>query len=175
MATGSAGIPSRRTSRLSEGLDDGVDELVTAVLCASRALVGVSARSLAHIEDAVTLSQFRTLVVLSNFAEINLNRLAALLDVTSSTAMRMIDRLLAAGLVTRRENPANRREVLLGLTIAGDQLVSEVTTKRRREITRIVAAIPTAQRDDLVVALRAFAHAADEPEPRSSVAAGLGW
>ena len=40
------------------------DELVSALLTASRALVGVSARSLAHVEDAVTITQFRTLVVL---------------------------------------------------------------------------------------------------------------
>lgn len=151
-----------------------VDELVTAVLGASRVLVGVSARSLSGIEDAVTITQFRTLVVLSNFGEINLNRLAELLDVTASTAMRMVDRLLAANLVTRRDNPTTRREVLLGLTEEGEQLVRHVTTKRRREIARIVTTMPQAQRNDLVVALRAFAQAAGEPEPRSAIGA-LGW
>ena len=74
--------------------DGGVDQLVTAVLTASRVLVGVSARSLATVEDTVTLTQFRTLVVLDNHDEINLNTLADLLSVTSSTAMRMINRLL---------------------------------------------------------------------------------
>lgn len=152
-----------------------VDALVTAVLGASRVLVGVSARSLADVEDTVTLTQFRTLVVLSNFGEVNLNRLAALLDVTASTALRMIDRLLIAELVTRRDNPANRREVLLGLTAAGDQLVQQVTTKRRREIARIVTAMPEEQRNDLVGALRAFADAAGEPEPRGAAGIALGW
>ncbi|HEX2903977.1 MAG TPA: MarR family transcriptional regulator [Jatrophihabitans sp.] len=154
---------------------DDVDELVTAVLGASRVLIGVSVRSLADIEDAVTITQFRTLVVLSNFGEINLNRLAELLDVTPSTAMRMIDRLLAADLVTRRDNPVNRREVVLGLTGEGEQLVRQVTAKRRREIARIVTGMPEGQRDGLVAALRAFAEAAGEPEPRSSVATSLGW
>jgi DNA-binding MarR family transcriptional regulator len=152
-----------------------VDELVTAVLGASRVLVGVSARSLSDIEDAVTITQFRTLVVLSNSGEINLNKLAELLDVTASTAMRMIDRLLAADLVTRRDNPANRREVVLGLTETGEQLVRQVTAKRRREIARIVTAMPHAQRTDLVAALRAFADAAGEPEPRTAGGAALGW
>ncbi|MEO7289574.1 MAG: MarR family transcriptional regulator [Jatrophihabitantaceae bacterium] len=137
-------------------------------------LVGVSARSLANIEETVTLTQFRTLVVLSSNGEINLNRLAELLDVTPSTAMRMIDRLLSSKLVTRRDNPSNRREVLLGLTADGDQLVRQVTAKRRREIARIVTAMPEAQRNDLVAALRAFAEAAAEPEPRPAGAA-LGW
>jgi DNA-binding MarR family transcriptional regulator len=167
--------PTAPTARRPRASASDVDDLVTAVLGASRVLVGVSARSLSGIEDAVTLTQFRTLVVLSNFGEINLNQLAKLLDVTPSTAMRMIDRLLTAALVTRRDNPENRREVVLGLTDAGEQLVRQVTTKRRREITRIVTAMPEAQRSDLVAALRAFAHAAGEPEPESSIVAALGW
>jgi DNA-binding MarR family transcriptional regulator len=162
------------TRRRSASAGD-VDELVTAVLGASRVLVGVSARSLSDIEDAVTITQFRTLVVLSNSGEINLNKLAELLDVTASTAMRMVDRLLAADLVTRRDNPANRREVLLGLTEAGEEIVRQVTTKRRREIASIVTAMPQAQRTDLVVALRAFADAAGEPEPRSAGGTALVW
>jgi len=153
----------------------GIDELVTAVLTASRVLVGVSARSLAEVEDTVTITQLRTLVVLDNHGEINLNRLAELLEVTASTAMRMINRLLAAGMVTRRDNPTNRREVLLGLTPGGRQLVHQVTAKRRAEITRIVAAMPHTRRDELITALRAFARAANEPEPRPELTAGIGW
>ena len=153
----------------------GIDELVTAVLTASRVLVGVSARSLAEVEDTVTLTQFRTLVVLDNREEINLNTLADLLSVTSSTAMRMINRLLTSGTVTRRDNPANRREVLLGVTDEGRRLVRQVTAKRREEITRIVATMPETRRDELVMAMRAFAEAAHEPEPRPETTAALGW
>lgn len=167
--------PTPQGTRHRKASAGDVDDLVTAVLGASRVLVGVSARSLSDVEDAVTLTQFRTLVVLSNFDEINLNRLAELLEVTPSTAMRMIDRLLTADLVTRRENPKNRREVVLGLTADGDALVRQVTAKRRREIARIVTAMPEAQRNDLVTALRAFAEAAGEPEPRAANAPALGW
>ncbi len=152
-----------------------VDELVTAVLRASRALVGVSARSLSEVEDTVTLTQFRTLVVLDTRQEINLNTLADLLSVTSSTAMRMINRLLAAGLVTRRDNPANRREVLLGVTDEGRSLVRQVTDRRRAEIARIVAQMPVARRDEMVMALRAFAEAADEPELPLETTTTVGW
>jgi DNA-binding MarR family transcriptional regulator len=152
----------------------GLDDVVTAILTASRVLVGVSARSLADVEDAVTLPQFRTLVVLHSHGVINLNRLAELLGVNSSTAMRMIDRLLAAGLVTRRENPNNRREVLLDLTAEGRRLVRQVTDTRRAEIARIVRSVPANQRHGLVIALRAFAEAAGEPEVPENLAR-LGW
>lgn len=151
-----------------------VEDVVSAVLTASRVLVGVSARSLASLEETVTLAQFRTLVVLQAHGQINLGRLAELLDVTSSTALRMIDRLLAAELVTRRENPDNRREVLLGLTGAGENVVQQVTTRRRREIAAVVRGMDVEHRADLVQALRSFADAADEPNTEADAAA-LGW
>ncbi len=155
----------RTTSRAVANGTAEVDDFVTALLIASRVLVGVSARSLAEVEDAVTLTQFRTLVVLDSSGEINLLRLAEILDVTSSTAMRMIDRLLAGQLVTRRDNPANRRQVLLGLTDEGRRLVRSVTAKRRREIKRIVSTMPADQRAELIEALRAFSRAAEDPTP----------
>lgn len=154
---------------------EGTDELVTAFLTASRVLVGVSARSLAAVEGTVTVTQFRALVVLDNHEEINLNTLADLLSVTSSTAMRMIDRLLLAGVVTRRDNPGNRREVLLGLNDEGRRLVRLVTEKRRIEIARIVAEMPRSRRTELVMALRAFAQAAHEPEAGAQTSDALGW
>lgn len=149
-----------KTNRVTD-----VDKLVTGLLTASRVLVGVSARSLAEVEDTVTVTQFRTLVVLDTHGEVNLNRLAELLGVTASTAMRMVDKLIAAELVTRQSNPSNRREVQLDLTPAGRSLVRKVTDKRRAEIGRIVGAMPATKRDGLVAALQAFADAAGEPPP----------
>ena len=86
-------------------------------------------------------------------------------DPHRSTQQRLIDRLLVADLVTRRDNPANRREVLLGLTPAGKRIVRQVTTRRRREIAHIVTAMPATQRGALIAALRAFSDAAGEPDP----------
>jgi DNA-binding MarR family transcriptional regulator len=150
-----------------------VDELVTAVLTASRVLVAVSAASLAEVEDTVTVTQFRTLVVLDTRGETNLNGLADALGVNASTAVRMVDKLLAAGLVSRTDNPANRREVVLELTRPGADLVRRVTERRRAEIARIVRRMPAAQRTELVTALDAFAGAAGEP--RANAGAGPGW
>jgi len=165
--------PTRREVRRENDSDS--QEFVTALLTVSRVLVGISARSLAEVERTVTVTQFRTLVVLDNYGEINLNRLAELLGVNSSTALRMIDRLLVAGLVTRRDNPASRREVLLGLSPAGRRIVRKVTRRRRTELARVVAGMPGERRDDFLAALRAFADAADEPEPRPDEVSSLGW
>ncbi|WP_304049940.1 MarR family winged helix-turn-helix transcriptional regulator [Jatrophihabitans endophyticus] len=165
------------TSRTPHAQDaqDAEDDVVEAVLRASRVLVAVSVRSLSALDDAVTPTQFRTLVVLDGRDSTSLNQLAEALGVNASTAMRTIDRLLAADMVTRAENPDDRRQVLLGLTRRGARLVARVTDHRRKEISRIVAAVPARQRKPLVDALRAFSDAAGEPEVRPETVSVLGW
>lgn len=151
------------------------DELVTALLTASRALVGVSARSLAEAEDTVTITQFRALVVLEGHGPTRLNQLADRLGVSPSSALRTVDRLIKARFVTREENDADRREVRIALTPQGGTLVREVTDRRRQEIAAIVAAMPTSRRRGVVAALNAFAEAAGEPSAADDAVSRLGW
>lgn len=146
----------------SESVDD-VDAVTQAVLTASRLLVAVSARSLAHVEDRVTLPQFRMLVVLSTRGTTKLVTLAELLHVAPSTAMRMLDRLITAGLADRKTNPNNRRETLLRLTDEGHRTVENVTARRREEITSIVQRLAPHQRTALINALTDFNKAGGEP------------
>lgn len=168
-----------RDRRSPDGdLADGqrLDSFVTALVSASRALVGVSARSLADLDDSITLPQFRTLVILTSEGVTNLNRLAELLGVNASSAVRMIDRLVGAGLVIREENPADRREVMLVVAPAGADIVEKVIARRRREIMRIARRMPQAVSDDLVTALITFAEAADDSDcGAAGDAAALGW
>ncbi|MFJ9543793.1 MarR family winged helix-turn-helix transcriptional regulator [Streptomyces sp. NPDC101225] len=145
------------------GAMDDVDAVTRAVLTASRLLVAVSARSLAEVEDRVTLPQFRMLVVLSTRGATKLVTLADLLQVAPSTAMRMVDRLIAAGLADRQTNPGNRRETLLQLTEEGRRTVADVTVRRRTEIAAIVERLSPIQRLALVEALGAFNTAGGEP------------
>lgn len=147
------------------------EDVVTSLLTASRVLVGVAARSLAEAEEQVTVTQFRTLVVLSAHDGMKQGSLAELLGVNASTAQRMVDRLTAAGLVDRQPNPRSRREVMLSLTDAGREVVDGVTERRRRELQRIVRRMPPERRSEVVDALRAFTEAAEEPD----AAAGSLW
>lgn len=168
------------TSQPSGGLDDPQDLVVGAVLRASRALVAVSSRSLAEVEDALTMTQFRTLVVLVEDGSVSLGHLAGRLDVAPSTALRTVDRLVALELVTRTENAGDRRQVVIRPSDAGRRVVAEVTTRRRREIARAIEQM-TAPTEDLVHAFEDFAHAVETPpcpenphDPRPTPTS-LGW
>jgi DNA-binding MarR family transcriptional regulator len=151
---------------------DDLEAVTTAVLTASRLLVAISARSLAAVQERVTLPQFRMLVVVSR-GETKLVTLAEQLGVNPSTAMRMIERLTAAGLVTREVNPKNRRETLHRLTDEGRRIVDEVTSRRRAEITEVLARMSADQRQALISAMKAFNEAGAEP-PATGIFP-LGW
>jgi DNA-binding MarR family transcriptional regulator len=143
--------------------DATADDVVDAVLRASRVLVSVAARSLSRVERNVTIPQYRALVVLASRGPQSAGALADALGVHSSTLTRLCDRLVAKGLITRDDEPANRRRVTLALTVRGRGLVRSVTTRRRKEIADIVARLPPRQRTSLVDALHAFGEAAHEP------------
>ena len=133
-----------------------------AVLTASRALVGVAARSLAGTEDTVTLVQYRAMVLLAARGEMNVGGLADALDVHQSTATRLCDRLVARGLIDRRHSPQNRREVVVSLTYDGQALIRSVTAKRRAELDRILRRLTAKQRAAVEDAFALFAEAAGE-------------
>ena len=160
-----------RMTRSKVGAND-VDALTDAVLTASRLLVAVSARSLAAVEETITLPQFRLLVILDSRGAMRLTSLAELLDVNPSTATRMVDRLVSTEMVARQANPATRREVVVELTDEGRRVVRGVTRRRRAAIGRIVTKMSEDERRGLVAALTAFTEAGGEPAVTSS---DLGW
>ena len=150
----------RRDDRPAPG---DVDAMTDAVLTASRLLVAVSARSIAAVDESITIPQFRLLVVLDTRGQLKLSTLAEYLGVNPSTVTRMVDRLVAANLVTREANPASRRELFVSLSGSGSAVVHEVTQHRRGEITRIVSRMTPTARRGLVRALTAFTEAGEEP------------
>ncbi|MGW4568277.1 MarR family winged helix-turn-helix transcriptional regulator [Streptomyces sp. NPDC004561] len=156
--------PAHR-SAAEEALDREAEEITLAVMAASRLIVALSARALASVDAPLTLPQLRSLVALHSCGPIKLAAMAATLGVTSSTALRMVERLEALGLTDRRVNPDNRREVVLRLTTAGADLVDRVLNHRRAEIRTLVERLPAPQRAGLVPALTALTAAAGGLDP----------
>lgn len=151
------------------------DQVIDAVVTASRAMIAVAVQSLSGLAEDITIAQYRTLVVLASHGPQKLADLAGQLRVTPSTAGRMCDRLQRRGLVTRHRAAADRRVVRITLTPSGRRVVDEATRQRRVYLADILARLPAGQRRDVAEALRAFAAAAgevpDDQWPRGPVAA----
>ena len=88
--------------------------------------------------------------------------LASALDIHTTTATRLIDRLVLKRLVRRASRPQDRRVTELYLTAQGSRLVDRVTDRRRRDVAEIVRRMPVDSRLGINEALEAFAVAAGE-------------
>ncbi len=140
----------------------GEEDVVDALLAASRVMVAVAARSLAGLDADVTLPQFRTLVVLATRGPQRVVDIAAELGVYPSTGTRMCDRLVRKKLIRRYRSSTDRRAVRVTLTPAGQRLVETVTLRRRDEMTRLVKSVPPRWHRTVAKALGALADAAGE-------------
>jgi DNA-binding MarR family transcriptional regulator len=159
---------SRRENPAPDPLEGATD----VVLRASRALVGVAARSLAQTEARLSLVQYRALVALAVNGAQNVGTLAEALGIHPSTATRLCDRLVAKGLMMRTTSAESRREVTLALSASGADLVHAETERRRRAIHRIVAHLDRETQLEIVDAVGALVDAAEEAHDD---AWKLGW
>ncbi|HKV19550.1 MAG TPA: MarR family transcriptional regulator [Mycobacterium sp.] len=148
-------------AKVSEGVSS---DQIEAVMRASRALVGISAASIAEVDDVVTVPQLRVMMMIATRGPINLAAVAAGLDVSPSNASRICDRLLKIDMVDRREDAADRRNVVLSLTRQGHALIDRVTRHRRKAIRAVLRQMSPRQRLELTEALNDFAAAAGEPQ-----------
>ncbi|TDW28744.1 MarR family winged helix-turn-helix transcriptional regulator [Cryobacterium psychrophilum] len=155
------------------GIGHHSDAVLDSALTASRALLGVIARSLAPVMDTVTLPQFRVLVVLSNFGSLRMGQLALHVGANQSSFSRFADRMVAAGLISRSTSPDNRREVIISLTDDGARVYDEVTDARRKEISLVLEKLSGAELDTVRAGFDVFARAAGEPSADATLILGI--
>jgi DNA-binding MarR family transcriptional regulator len=146
--------------------------LIEEVMAASRLLVAVSAESMQDLDPALTPIQVRTLVILASHESMRPTELADALGVHASNATRACDKLVAAGLVLRRENPDNRRSLFLSLTPAGRTAIKSISRRRARAIGKILAALPPERQSAVAAAMGEFAAAGGEAEDSALWATG---
>jgi DNA-binding MarR family transcriptional regulator len=134
---------------------------------AARDLVGLALRSVENLE--VSLPQFRLLLVLHEHGPISSTQCAEALGVVGSSVTRLADRLDESGHLVRGTDPANRSVVTLEHTDAGRRLVRQVTTRRRRELRRLLDRLDPVERASCAAALtelHAMLADVDEPQDR---------
>ncbi|WP_067484433.1 MarR family winged helix-turn-helix transcriptional regulator [Actinomadura hibisca] len=124
---------------------------------AGRAFVSTWCRSQQEVAGHVPPSQLHALETISARPDISVRDLAAELHAIPSSASRLCDRLVAAGLLERLPNDADRRLVALRLTVAGEELMRDVARQRRRDLAAVLDRLSAEQRARLVDGLTAFA------------------
>lgn len=131
------------------------------LLATARLVMGVSVHASDEV-GGVSPVQLRALTVLHQSEGANLVRLSEAMAVTVSTASRLVDRLVAAGLADRRPSELTRREISLALTAAGRDVLARYDRLRVEALRARLDQLADDQRREVLVALERLV--ATEPE-----------
>jgi DNA-binding MarR family transcriptional regulator len=87
----------------------------------------------------LTMPQLKALICVVNLHGATGTQVASALGVGLSTVTGIVDRLASQGLVSRREDPADRRVTRVLPSVSGQQLVDELLPCRKEAITAILS------------------------------------
>jgi DNA-binding MarR family transcriptional regulator len=128
-----------------------VHELQVHLGLAGRQGPGAEASALAVMHEAgLTLPQVVVLSVLHHGDASQVSTLAELTGLSMSATSTLIQRLVEMDLVTREEDPDDRRQKRIELTRAGAALIERLGALRAAEIGRGFASLPPNLRNDLL-------------------------
>ncbi len=155
----------------------GTDQLIADIMVAQQRLQRLFAydRSDPLFTSHLTLTQIKILMLLSRHGTVSGGELAGMLGVGAAALSGMVDRLVVQDLVARTEDLQDRRVRRIGLTKAGNELISGIITagaeKHRRLLSRLTAdeLAVVAEAMHLMVRVAAEAESEDlahEPDPR---------
>ena len=91
----------------------------------------------------LTIGQLKSLFFIDSEGSTNFRKLATALGVTPPDVTRIVDRLVEQGLVSRRENPEDRRMHLLQATKKGKSLLAKLRENKTSHLYRILTHLST--------------------------------
>ena len=113
----------------------------------------------------LTMAQAKLLYVVTASGDLSMSEVAQRLGVTISTASGAVDHLVSVGLLSRVDDPANRRQVVVSVTPFGLETLEqlrELSTRQLRALFEVVSD------DDLAVIERSIRILADAVESVAS-------
>ncbi len=110
---------------------------------------------------SLTVPQLKCLFYISNQGKTNFRKLADRLKVSPSNITGIIDRLVEQGLVSRTENPEDRRVLLLQATNEGETLVTELREKRSIYLSQTLTDLSPEELDSIAQGLALLVRATE--------------
>jgi DNA-binding MarR family transcriptional regulator len=134
------------------------EEALVAYRKLHRALLTSSASKWRDLD--ISMQQLRAMFFLRDEDEASVGRLADLFGFGLPAASLLADRLVRAGYVERREDPADRRRVLLRLTRVGVRMVTDLREGSHSVIRRWMSSLSPEDLAALIRGWRALAEVA---------------
>lgn len=116
----------------------------------------------------LTMSQTKAMYLVLAAGPLRMSELAARLGVTNSTATGLADRLVELGLLERREDAADRRQVVVNATPHGADELERFRELNSRRLREMLAAVDRADLPIVERALRILDDAVEHAMPSST-------
>jgi len=120
--------------------------------------------------QGLSMPQMFTLRYLYHKGESNVTDIGRELGVTSAAASQMLDRLVQQDLVSRRENPHDRRNKQVTLTDRGRRIIQGSTAARRQWLDDLAKNLTPEEMVEIAATLDLLARRMTELSERNSVA-----
>jgi DNA-binding MarR family transcriptional regulator len=116
------------------------DEQVRRIIAAQHRMQHLMAADPSNplLQSTLTMQQLKMLLVLSHTGGSSGQDLAAAMGVTLATVTGIVDRLVASGLVDRREDPHDRRVRRVRLTDAGHDTIDGIITAGQESLLALL-------------------------------------
>lgn len=117
------------------------------------------------LEIAITMPQAKLLYLVALSGELPMSTLVQRLGVSLSTVSGLVDKVVDHGLATRREDPVDRRHVLVGLTPEGTAFIDRFRELNARQMRELLEALEDGELEEVRDALGHLARAAARINP----------
>ena len=115
----------------------------------------------------ITLPQLWVLEHLSRREACPMNELARFLRVSRPAVTGMADRMIAQGLISRQDDPHDRRIVRVRLTAKGHQILKTIWDQKRRMLVDVFGKISPSRREQYLAILEQVVQILNSPRSRS--------
>jgi DNA-binding MarR family transcriptional regulator len=129
-----------------------VDDIIAGVRAALREMKCIGSERI--VRRGLSMSTWHVLVMLERHGDMSMSRLAELLDISLSNATGLVDRMEERGLIERVRVPDDRRIVLVRVSDAGRDLLTEVDVLGDEMIRRVLGRLDGEQLARVAGAIR---------------------
>jgi DNA-binding MarR family transcriptional regulator len=132
---------------------------------------------LGYIKDSgLSMSQLGAMFQIRHRGSSGVSDLGDRLDMTSSAASQLLERLVQQGLVLRSEDPSDRRVKQLVLTDKGRQVLQESVRARQNWLSDLAETLSSHEKETIIAALHILIDKANHLKPvdpdKSSIPGG---
>jgi len=113
------------------------------------------------VEIDLTMPRLKVLYLLGVLGELHMSELSTRLGVSLPTISGLVDRLVEGGLASRRDDPADRRQVIVAITPAGVTMLDRFRDLSARQMRRLLEVLDDADLEQVQSFLKVLERGVD--------------